>query len=70
MYMSDVFTAENLEVLLERQITHIVSIIGSGLRPKYPDRFTYHAVSINDDPSENIKTHLLGCVEFIENALL
>lgn len=51
--MSDVFTAENEGVLQERGITHIVSV-SAGISPRYPSRYTYHVIKIDDSPTQNI----------------
>ena len=50
LFMSDIFTAENLTVLERHKITHIVNVCGS-IKPKYADRFQYFVIEANDDPS-------------------
>ena len=47
LFMSDVWTAEDLEVLKQKQITHIVTVSG-GINPRYPHLFEYLVLPIDD----------------------
>jgi len=47
LYMSDVFTAENLDLIKSLRITHIVTVSGC-ISPKYPDKFIYKVIKIDD----------------------
>lgn len=38
--MSDVFTAENKDILTQYKITHIL-IVSAGLTPRYPGKYVY-----------------------------
>ena len=67
LYMSDIFTAENLDILSKFGITHIVTVTGH-IPPKYKDKFEYLVVEVDDDPSENLKTHFKKCIKFIDSA--
>jgi hypothetical protein len=54
LYMSDVFTAENIVALNERKITHILTVTGH-VKPRFPDQFWYKIIEIDDLPGENMK---------------
>lgn len=54
LYMSDVFTAENMDVLREYKITHIL-LVSAGISPRYPDKFTYKVIKVDDKPTQDIK---------------
>ena len=47
LFMSDVWTAEDLEALKRNQITHIVTVSG-GIKPRFPDLFEYLVLPIDD----------------------
>ena len=49
LYMSDVFTAENLKAIEPLGITHIVTVSG-GIYPRYLDKFAYKVIKIDDSP--------------------
>jgi protein-tyrosine phosphatase len=68
VYMSDVFTAENLEVLDEKKITHIVTV-SKGIRPRYPEKFQYFVIEVNDETTEDLRKHFRPAIDFIDNAL-
>jgi hypothetical protein len=55
--MSDVWAAENLKLLQETKITHIVTV-SFGIKPKYPEKgFEYLVIGIDDSSEQNIKKH-------------
>ena len=65
LYMSDVFTAENMEILRKFNITHILTL-SAGISPRYPDMFDYKVIKIDDSPMQDIKQHFWNAIEFIE----
>ena len=56
LYMSDVFSAENLSILEQNKITHIVTVSG-GLKPQHPDRCEYLVLPIDDSPDQDLKKY-------------
>ena len=68
LFMSDVFTAEKPNVLAELKITHIVTV-SSGIAPRYPDKFVYKVIPVEDQPMQDLKQHFERAIEFIEEAL-
>lgn len=68
LYMSDVFTAENMQVLDQHKITHIVTVSG-GIKPRYPHLFEYLVLPIDDSPDQMLKKHFLPAIEFIDKAI-
>ncbi|CDW74921.1 leucine rich repeat and phosphatase domain containing protein [Stylonychia lemnae] len=67
LYMSDITTAENTEILKKYQITHIVTV--TKISPKFPDRFQYMQVEIDDQSDQDIKKHFKATNKFINNAI-
>jgi hypothetical protein len=47
LYISDVFTSQNLGVLIDRKITHILTMADQ-IEPKYLKNFTYKCIKILD----------------------
>ena len=54
LFMSDLSAAENLEILTEKKITHIITACRN-VKPKYPEKFTYFVIDVKDEITENIK---------------
>jgi len=54
LFMSDVFTAENMDILKRNKITHIVTV-SKGIRPRYPDKFTYFVIEAEDLTTQDIR---------------
>eukprot|EP00347_Sterkiella_histriomuscorum_P020163 403338863 len=69
VYISDVLAAENREMLAKHKITHIL-IVSAGITPRYPDKFTYKRIQIDDKDSQDIRQHLWNAIEFIEDAVV
>eukprot|EP00347_Sterkiella_histriomuscorum_P001122 403373242 len=67
LFMSDITTAENLDVLHRLSITHIVSC--TKIEPRHPDKFTYKQLPVDDTSEEDIKKYFKMAVKFIESAI-
>ena len=59
-------TSENL--LDKHGITHILTV-GSGLKPKFPQRYKYKIIEEYDIPSANLFQHWPMCHDFIDKAI-
>lgn len=67
LFVGDYTTAQNIHVLNDLKVTHIVSVgFHKGL---FPDKFKYLAIDINDGPTENILMYLPRSVAFLEDSL-
>lgn len=49
----------NLSELQTRNITHILTV-GSRLTPKFPEKFNYHIIDVEDRPDVNLKAFFSG----------
>ena len=67
LFLGDHVAAENKFILSRCGITHILTV-GSGLYPKFPQKFTYKWVTELDSPTANLKQHFAACHRFINNA--
>lgn len=68
VFIGDISSACNEEKLQSLGITHILTAI-LGVAPQYPATFIYKNVPIRDIESEDIKSHLAECIEFIDSAV-
>lgn len=68
IFISDLATIYNEEILNEHGVTHIISLI-LGLKPLYPEKYTYLNIHVQDIPEENINIYFDQSIEFIENAI-
>lgn len=59
--------ASNKFILQRNGITHILQV-ASGMYPKFPGKFVYKTINIDDLPSCNLKQHFATCHRFIEQA--
>ena len=55
-------------MLEERKITHILTV-SKHINPKFPDKFEYQCIEVDDMPSENLSVHFLKGIKFIKSAL-
>uniref|UniRef100_A0A5S6QDX0 Protein-tyrosine-phosphatase n=1 Tax=Trichuris muris TaxID=70415 RepID=A0A5S6QDX0_TRIMR len=67
LYLSSEYAAANLELLLQRGITHIVNA-ATAVDNYFPNLFTYKRIQISDLPTENIKQYFGECNDFINEA--
>eukprot|EP00026_Physarum_polycephalum_P018961 Phypoly_transcript_20762.p1 GENE.Phypoly_transcript_20762~~Phypoly_transcript_20762.p1 ORF type:complete len:171 (+),score=23.11 Phypoly_transcript_20762:74-586(+) len=68
LYLGDMEAADELDMLREHNITHIL-VAGANLYKNYPEEFIYHQIEVNDSSDVDIITHFGGCIDFIESAL-
>ncbi|KNC96191.1 uncharacterized protein SPPG_08345 [Spizellomyces punctatus DAOM BR117] len=68
LFLSGVGPAQNLTLLKENSITHILGI-GLRLQPKFPNEVTYKHVSLEDDPQVNIMRYFPDTYRFIDEAV-
>ena len=68
LFIGNMSTSFNKDLLKQKGITHIVSAIG-GFKPPYPKDFKYHVVNALDTSGFNIKPYLNDACFFIEYAL-
>lgn len=68
LFISDAETAEDRNVLLRHNVSHIVNLCGS--ETPYPEEFTYLTFgNIMDCPKQDILSHLGRCIAFINRGL-
>ena len=67
LYLGDHTASSNKYILSRNGITHILSV-GSGLYPKYPQKYSYKWISELDSPTANLKQHFATMHRFIKNA--
>ncbi|KAF4663979.1 phosphatase [Perkinsus olseni] len=67
LYLSSVSGAINLNELRRHKITHILCV-ASGIRPLYPDCFTYKCADILDAESESLLDILPSCLSWMISA--
>ena len=53
LYMSDVFNAENYDLLQKLHITHIVTVSRT-ISPKFPKDFTYLVCEVDDESTQDV----------------
>lgn len=68
IFVGNISTGTNLELLKKMGITHIVSALSHFTAP-FPDDFNYYHISIYDVEESNIGIHFLQCNHFIHNAI-
>ena len=54
LFLGDQVASTNKYILNRHGITHILSV-GSGLYPKFPQKFTYKWIAELDSPTANLK---------------
>ena len=59
--------AEDVRDCEQHGITHVLTIDIS--QPHYPDNTTYHQVSVTDEESSDLLSHIPGALHFIEEGL-
>ena len=67
LYLGDHVASSNKFILTRNGITHILTV-GSGLYPKFPQKFSYKWVTELDCPTANLRQHFASCHRFINNA--
>jgi len=68
LYLGDVEASEDLDMLRNNKITHIL-VAGSGLDKHYPEEFVYHQIEVDDAGHIDMISHFSGCIDFIAGAL-
>ena len=68
IYLGDHIAASNKFILQRHGITHILQV-ASGMYPKFPGKFVYKTVNIDDISSANLKQHFIACHRFIDAAI-
>ena len=68
LYLGDHVAASNKFILQRAGVTHILQV-ASGMYPKFPGKYVYKTINIDDVPSSNLKQHFTACHRFIESAI-
>ena len=68
LYLGDIRAAQNLELLKQHGITHILQALG-GIKPAFEGQFKYKVLQVNDVPWENLGRHFKEAAEFIKKAI-
>ena len=69
LFLGDHIAAENKYILSRNGITHILTV-GSGLFPKFPQKYTYKWIRELDSPAANLKQHFEAMHRFMRNAFM
>jgi len=67
LYLGSHNTAQNLDALKSRNITHILTV-ATGLSQDYPEQFKYMRVNAWDFPGQDLLRHFDECFDFIDEA--
>eukprot|EP01116_Phalansterium_solitarium_P004596 TRINITY_DN1562_c0_g1_i1.p1 TRINITY_DN1562_c0_g1~~TRINITY_DN1562_c0_g1_i1.p1 ORF type:complete len:180 (-),score=40.08 TRINITY_DN1562_c0_g1_i1:461-1000(-) len=59
---------DDCELLKKHGVTHVLTV-AAHFPPRYPDDFVYKQVSIMDEESADLLSHLPACIEYIRGAL-
>ena len=68
IFISSAGPARDLDVLQERNITHIVQV-AKLLKPMFEEKFKYLEIDLNDSPDEDAYEHFQEAAQFIDDAL-
>ena len=68
LYVGDLKSSQDSELLQRHYITHIV-MIGKNLTPIFPHQFTYMCLPLAEETTENIGKHFNACCKFISTAI-
>ena len=68
LFISDAWTAGNLDLLVKHKITHILTV-AKGISPKFKDHFNYKIVEVEDYLDQDLKQHCISCCEYIQQAI-
>ena len=53
LFIGDIRAAQNLSALQEKNISHIVQVMG-GHTPQFEDKFKYKIIDVADLPEQNV----------------
>ena len=65
--LGDYVSASKKHILERHGITHILTV-GSGLAPKFSERYIYKIIDEYDIPTANLKQHWDDCHNFMDEA--
>ena len=65
LYLGDFRTADNINMLREHNITHVINC-AFNLPNKFPDQITYKRLELRDEPDQPITERLEEAYEFIK----
>ena len=65
IYLGDFRTADNIDILRQYNITHIINC-AFNLPNKYPDQITYKRLELRDEPDQPILERLEEAYQFIK----
>jgi len=68
LYLGSMLDAKNRDLLLRHNITHVL-IVAANLTQHFPQDFSYKQISVVDDESFDLLSHIPSCIDFITSAL-
>jgi len=68
LYLGSVGAALSKRVLLELEITHVLSVMDK-MKTPYPNDFEYKQIEIYDSVDDDIQKHFVNSTEYIHNVL-
>ena len=66
LFLGDHIASSNSFILKKHGITHVLSV-GTGLYPKFPNKFTYKWINELDSPTANLRQHFNACHKFMSS---
>ena len=67
IFLGGFHATQNLERLKDVMQVSAILTVGSDLESHFPEQFKYKVIEIIDDKDNDIKQHLMECIEFIES---
>lgn len=67
LYLGNAEASNNLELLQQKGITHIL-VCGSFLKARFPDKFNYLQIDIQDSLTQKLGEYLDDTYKFIDQA--
>ena len=68
LYLGNLQAAQDLKALKRAGITHVLTV-ASGIKPFFPDEFTYKVIAIADQSSSALIRHLPSAIQFIQEGI-
>ena len=68
LYLGDIRSAQDPEILAKHVITHIVTL-DKFLAPMFPKKYVYRSVPVENVTTENIGKHFNAVVKFMKSVI-
>ena len=68
LYLGNLQAAQDFKALKRAGITHVLTV-ASGIKPFFPDEFTYKVISVADQSSSALIRHFPSAIQFIQEGI-